>query len=1325
MTNTNTPDANTPENTEAQRKQKIGKSIETLIKKVSSWKSGGFDPYIRNRLDNSVDSRNKMITEIRESMRASFDEEEYGFEKDAINSLSDGELRWYLEKYSRNLVALRKNTSKVIQRYFPDAQIDKRSLDADMVEYSEREIENILENSTSIKKYLRETLHIDVTELTLWKPKLRELFEIENMPEWDLKNRLEKAIKRFELSNVSFDRDLIRELLGYYDQDHERIERIAKEFDLTLSISDAIRSWMIATEDVDRLTENLYSEIWEWLSDEQKNQFKVEVRKDDFLKFSFEELKQIRQEFSKNYSTKKFKDVFTSHLSSRFREFTSDSGRPSLTTSFEEFTDKIIKWQTKIHIHPIHEIQEWSIMVCRDRWGKVRFLKIEKVDQELNISNGIAGMTLSFLDGTQDGTVGRAKWWSTISYENLEQKLAQMEEIQVMHEDDLRRQIEEWMWKDENGKTIRDASQEEDEYSFEYLKNKIDNADEKGKNIEIKEWMVFSAKVDITDTKWKKSKINQSFTVLKVDIPNNTIYFSNWKDNEQATFYEFAKAVEEGIDFRRIAVLHSDTDFFHAISGLVEDFPSSVHIKDGKFVPDHHDTHDEHGWESHGHDDHAKNPTIEYFKTGEGDGHIRLFEVGSDFVSFGEYDPPSGVNLEEIRQAKWAKKLSKSKEKGFYVLRTMTRAQFLIYLKDHKPKLKATTEDLLDPHAGYHPHDPHMHGGGIMWLFKWPSLNDIFKWFSNITHGIEHYFEKNSKLNASRFALSVGRKFGFPADIMAQLQADEVSSMKEIIEKIWDKLGNLNGPVARKKALHIAQMTSSSAEEVGAAMLYMLKWYGHLYAEDIAYANGSESFINGFLYSLGWTSTSEVNHMKREARSKYLGDLWSGSDGSDVTEEEMMWWLLKIIDGGAGRDKNDPKYDQRFANAGAVAKAMGWPSGWKKAWNDGIKWAYEKWLNQWADTVNAEGRVNKGLASAKTFELNTLQWFMEKAAGKSPDPSIQTLPVLWALAGYSKHASSPMKQSIKSYGDSKWHTFHAYAFLRTFEDNDIYKKTFIKALHDMDPVAADNAEKAIKSLRDWPKENKKENKLYEDAVDTIANIWKKFQWAWLHDDLQGKSTWIMKKINENDQDVIKYAKKFASIHLTNSKEWSPSDDNGWTDQFGVNTSWMFGDNKGNATKEQDGKQVLSLAATLNKLPINWYEFEKNSYDRLWPVVVWQFQKLEWETDEELKKAQYKQFREDVLFHFRNRMDIRSGSKESAIAQVVRKDYYKNLLYMGIDLNEIFDNTPYHVMAEKGYHKWISGSWKHAHRWIQSVEDWVSQSTSKAINRKSRTDERGI
>lgn len=307
-----------------------------------------------------------------------------------------------------------------------------------------------------------------------------------------------------------------------------------------------------------------------------------------------------------------------------------------------------------------------------------------------------------------------------------------------------------------------------------------------------------------------------------------------------------------------------------------------------------------------------------------------------------------------------------------------------------------------------------------------------------------------------------------------------------------------------------------------------------------------------------------------------------------------------------------------------------------------------------------------------------------------------------------------MKQSVKGYGDSKWHTFHAYAFLRNFEDNETYTRTFIKALRDIDSVAADKASNAINTIRLGPLNNNKKTKdAYEKAIDDLADIWKKYQDNGLHDHLQGKSTWIMKKINEDDHDVKKYAKRFADIHKMNSNETPPWNDNDWDLQYGVNGSGIFGDNKWWATKEQDGKQVLSIAWTLNKLRINGYEFEKNAYDRLWPVVRGHFQKLESESDPVLKKAQYKQFREDVLYHFRNRMDIRAWWKESAIAQIVRKDYYKDLLYMGIDPNEIFDNTPYHIMADKGYDKWVNGSWKHSHG-TKTVGDLVAQLTSKTI-----------
>ncbi len=122
---------------------------------------------------------------------------------------------------------------------------------------------------------------------------------------------------------------------------------------------------------------------------------------------------------------------------------------------------------------------------------------------------------------------------------------------------------------------------------------------------------------------------------------------------------------------------------------------------------------------------------------------------------------------------------------------------------------------------------------------------------------------------------------------MAQLQSDEVSSVKEIIEKIRNKLGDQNGPVGRKKALHIAHSSYSRPEEVAASMLYMMNGYGALYAEDIAYAQGSESFVNGFLNACGFHGAA-LTAMKKSGIAKFKADL-GNEPGAQVTEEAMIW----------------------------------------------------------------------------------------------------------------------------------------------------------------------------------------------------------------------------------------------------------------------------------------------------------------------------------------------------------------------------------------------------------------------------------------------------
>lgn len=106
--------------------------------------------------------------------------------------------------------------------------------------------------------------------------------------------------------------------------------------------------------------------------------------------------------------------------------------------------------------------------------------------------------------------------------------------------------------------------------------------------------------------------------------------------------------------------------------------------------------------------------------------------INTDFVTIWEW---VWDNIDDVIKAKQEKRLTKKQEKSQYQQITMTRAQFVAYLK--KEKLTATTDNLLDPNAEYHAHNPHMHSSAFWMLFKGISFMDITKWFSNIVHGWE------------------------------------------------------------------------------------------------------------------------------------------------------------------------------------------------------------------------------------------------------------------------------------------------------------------------------------------------------------------------------------------------------------------------------------------------------------------------------------------------------------------------------------------------------------------------------------------------------------
>jgi hypothetical protein len=127
--------------------------------------------------------------------------------------------------------------------------------------------------------------------------------------------------------------------------------------------------------------------------------------------------------------------------------------------------------------------------------------------------------------------------------------------------------------------------------------------------------------------------------------------------------------------------------------------------------------------------------------------------------------------------------------------------------------------------------------------------------------------------------------------------------------------------------------------------------------------------------------------MKKKAREKSKV-LLGNEAGSELSEEEMIWGFMKMMDGNS----------EKYPIAATLVKAMGGPSGFENAWRkDGFDGAYEKGIRQAGDLVNAEARVDHGLSALSTHEYHTAIGSMEKAAEKDTSPHIQTLPVVWAL----------------------------------------------------------------------------------------------------------------------------------------------------------------------------------------------------------------------------------------------------------------------------------------------------------------------------------------
>jgi hypothetical protein len=1211
------------------------------------------------------------------------------------------EIDYQFHIFSRQLLLGREQIQKRLKSYSNLNSDEKNILESKFHSLTARQISGLLDSRRSFEQYIESNLWIQRGTLSINVEDIEELF-----PELQSRNsELYIKLRDYLALHGNLD-DLPRALLWQcfrlYQSSPKELKKIAETFDLWFSLKDCIQYGILDESFLENLAiRYIWVDVWSKISDRHKKRYFNNMVHDDSLKISSNDIQNLEHLLENNAD---IRDILQSAFQKEM-DFISEHWTDPIIwdlhpDTINKGTDQerylwhrvwlekmerllIQKW---ISFRGIEKIQEWAVLSFLDPNDKktVHTIRIDKEDAEIDvIENGIEYTILTASNWVWTGSSEKNK----VSYSEFGSMLLHMHEARVFSASEFEETIVtdiDKSTKDANLLTLSGNEKIFDQWinvegviTREKFLEEINTIhDPKWKEIPFETGTSFISK------SWENGFEDREFSYEILSIDDSGIRVQ-WIDF-LISYSQFLEIIQKQ-GFRRIGKITTDSDFVQALVWFWVD--PHAKIKDGILILDEHSHgHDDH-WGDHGHDSHGHHTeswpkTISYF-TSKSWWHIKVFEMKDGSVAFGEW---RGVmDIDKVQKANSAGKVSEKEIKKLYTKEpTMSYGMFLDYLK--KNDYTASSVDLLqDPDASYHGAHFHMDETFLKRWMRNPSLADIFHGVSGVIHAAEHYFEKGSKLNGSRSALWIAKKLNLPQDIQAQLQADEIGNMKGIIEKIKDKLKWLNGPVARNKALHIAHMKWSRPEEIAAAALYMVEGYGHLYAEDIAHAEGTESFIHALIYSCWYTSPEQIHEQKVKARNKFRAELWT-EKGNQITEMEMIWWFLKAMDGNA--DENPL--------AGALVKAMGGPSYWEKCIRaDGLKWAVDKWKRQTADIPNAQGRMNKYLSALATHEFHTAAWMMYNIPAKDVSPEMQWAPILWALCGMTQYAGTKLVQDhLWPFVSSQGHSFHAYSFLRNKPLNDLYKDVFLSAMEWIaDPSDIKSIRTSIQAVQldghrdpDDKDLSKKQLKHFQN----INNIWRKYSNKWLHARLQGHDTWMIDQIHtHHNTKVSEYFEYIWShTHPMMSDINPPNSDCWWAQQRWYTQSMIL---------KKTPDNLVSLAWQLNKISTAWsnnFALHEIKFSQFWDPILGSFENLRAsELPDDLKRKQYFQFRNDVIEHFRRLLySYARWDMDMALRSIRGQPYSKDLLRMGITLEEIFtqEYSIHDWIAESDYQYWLQG-----------------------------------
>lgn len=1212
----------------------------------------------------------------------------------------------------------------------------------------ENELSEIAARWAKARNFLKQTLHKDdflyLQDGYVWlKKDFEKLFDIAWISNED-KRKFLRAYGEYKKFGMPIGESMIKELLdAYHSKSDEQRVWILSEFWVMLSLKQIYALWLKDERWFREFARENFNELFDKLSSEQQLEFIKQLLQDDTKMYPIKEFENNKksldkidvQNLAEEISNTLYLDLLpdnTKHpegiLEQIRKEKLEEAEKSWSVESYNIHESVIRKMMERFRGDKIKNLQllehEGSVIQLRDSRPGIQFLRLEAITDGTGLpfedgegSWGVRFHRLPVIDGRL-----HSKWDIDISYDALVKLLENNREIEILSADVFSSLLTDTAEEAGQDGKIYDISKIDDQEEVNdesTLIKKLDLLDPQGQRYGFSEGTCFIAPSE--EAKSGKSKNDDIWMVKKVH--NGKVYLidSDGFEWEKGGYpiNDFYRAIKDTPEFERIGKIGitSTEDIKKELQEVVK-LDSNAVIKDGKILVEGDDWHGHHG----------KEKEITCF-VGKSWGHIRLFSIGDGVVEFGEYDPGDN-ELSNVRE--YAKKHGlDEKIKNLYSSKRMSYPAFIRYLQSWH--FESTKKDELLPDAGHHhEHAPHahLHSSFLKRMMKWQNPASIWKGFEMIWHSLEHTLEKGAKLDAARFAMSTSHFLNLPGALEAQIYSDIVNESKEIVEKYEKKIFGLPGPAGRWKALHIVQDRDSRPEEVMSAINYMLKSYGHLYGEDVKHyqsvvtpfniANAQPGYF-AFFDGLVLTSKlpGDLYTWRDKAYRKAISEMGTEKNHEgNPTEEQLLHALFKTVDGNW----------QEYPYAASVVKAVGGPSGFEKNWKfEGFENAYKKGKEQ-TQMVNAQWRLNKAVGYFNTHEIYKAVGAMEAVAAKTKAPLHQAMPFIWAVWGYSRHASHTALQKLKWYGENGL-SFHAFSFLRNEEENTTYRDTVRLALQDLvhqgkiESKALSDFDSISSRLINGPENTEVTDKKYGKVSPPMAmmQFWQKYHDKGLHDMLQAKNGWLTMKQKEGNETARKYLNTILGHHSMQLKDsnipWGTDYGPDWYNEHGYQNLIL--------SAEENG--LRGLKSMLNK--INFIgptpgakSMDENNREKIWnylkQYMAWpknspgtlrnidffinnnshESEKKKREDAEKLQKEQFLFHRREILHYFAEKLTARTmkvrdpnmDMTETINSCIRTYSYYKDLADMGIDPRAVFDEKIETENTESDYKRWKEG-----------------------------------